>query len=120
MKSSNRMCEALLGQALFSLLLLVASVPAEAADLVVAEARGIGLQIGQAIDPAKPLELKVGQHVTLITSAGVTIKLDGPYNNLPTASQNGGGNGTIVLAALMTQIRRAQAKSARRAGPRRL
>ena len=70
---------------------------------MVAEARGIGLQIGQAIDPAKPLELKVGQHVTLITSAGVTIKLDGPYNNLPTASQNGGGNGTIVLAALMTQ-----------------
>ncbi len=103
MRYNKHIGQAIVGQVFFGLTLLLASAPAQAADLVVVEARGIGLQIGQAIDPAKPLVLKEGQHVTLINSSGATIKLDGPYNNLPTASQNGGGNGPVMLAALMTQ-----------------
>jgi hypothetical protein len=102
MRLSKRTSQATVGQAFLGLVLILASAPAQAADLVVVEARGIGLQIGQPIDPAKPLVLKEGQHVTLINSNGATIKLDGPYNNLPTASQNG-GSGPVVLAALMTQ-----------------
>ncbi|HEY0265328.1 MAG TPA: hypothetical protein VGC16_01170 [Rhizomicrobium sp.] len=76
---------------------------AAAAVLVVAEARGIGLKPGAQLDAAKPLTLKQGQHVTLISETGSTLKLDGPYNQPPTAGGNGGVNLNQTLAALVTQ-----------------
>ena len=53
---------------------------ASAAVLVVAEARGIALKPGATLDSTKPLTLKQGQHVTLISETGATLKLDGPYD----------------------------------------
>jgi hypothetical protein len=103
MRMTSRLSQAFAGQIVFGLAVLLPCASAQAADLVVVEARGIGLHPGEAIDPAKPLMLKEGQHVTLITSSGATIKLDGPYNKPPTAAEGGGGNSPIVLAALMTQ-----------------
>jgi hypothetical protein len=77
---------------------------ASAATLVVAEARGIALRPGSVLDSTKPLTLKQGQHVTLISETGATLKLDGPYDQLPTAGQTGGGVGlNQTLAALVTQ-----------------
>lgn len=70
--------------ALFVVLPLCA---AEAAQYVVSEARGIGISVGTVIDPTKALILKQGQHLTLISEDGDTIKLDGPYQKAPAAAQ---------------------------------
>jgi hypothetical protein len=60
---------------------------AQAAQYVVVEARGIGLKVGAIIDPTKPLDLQQGQHLTLVSDTGQTIKLDGPYHKAPVAEQ---------------------------------
>ena len=60
---------------------------AVAAQYVVVEARGIGLKVGAIIDPTKPLDLQQGQHLTLVSDSGQTIKLDGPYHKAPVAEQ---------------------------------
>lgn len=75
---------------------------ASAANLIVVEARGVGLKPGSTIDSTKPLVLKQGQHVTLISEQGATLNIDGPYNQPPTA---GGGGKTLVatLTALATE-----------------
>ncbi len=78
---------------------------ADAAVLVVAEARGIALKPGDTLDSAKPLALKQGQHVTLVSETGSTLKLDGPYDRPPAAGGGGGGGVGLnqTLAALVTQ-----------------
>ncbi len=73
---------------------------AAAEDLVVVEARGIAYAQGAVIDSTKPLKLKEGQHLTLISQAGVTLKLDGPYDQLPSASGGQGTDLSTKLAAL--------------------
>jgi hypothetical protein len=83
---------------------VLAAGSADAAVLVVAEARGIALKPGATLDSARPLTLKQGQHVTLISETGSTIKLDGPYDRPPVAGAAGGGVGlNQTLAALVTQ-----------------
>ena len=76
---------------------------AGAATLVVAEARGIALKPGSTLDSTKPLTLKQGQHVTLISEAGATLKLDGPYDKPPVAGAAAGVGLNQTLAALVTQ-----------------
>src|SRR5476651_1229908 len=77
---------------------------AGAATLVVAEARGVALKPGTTLDSTKPLTLKQGQHVTLISETGSTLKLDGPYNQPPVAAGGSAGVGiNQTLAALVTQ-----------------
>ena len=82
---------------------LLAPCVAQAADLIVAEARGVALKPGQTIDDSKPLVLKEGQRVTLITPNGATFKLEGPYNRAPAADQASGTPIGQRLAALVTQ-----------------
>jgi hypothetical protein len=83
---------------------LMLTAQADAATLVVAEARGIGLKPGATLDSTRPLTLKQGQHVTLISETGSTIKLDGPYDRPPVAGGAAGGVGlNQTLAALVTQ-----------------
>ena len=97
--------EALMKSTLFLALagVLVAS-QAEAAVLVVAEARGVALKPGDTLDSTKPLTLKQGQHVTLVSETGSTLKLDGPYDRPPVAGGAAGGVGlNQTLAALVTQ-----------------
>jgi hypothetical protein len=89
---------------LFALAVVVCLAPARAANLVVVEARGIGLKPGQMVDGEKPLLLREGQHVTLIAVDGVTLKLDGPFENSPAEAAT---RGRDVLGAavqgLLTQ-----------------
>jgi hypothetical protein len=85
-------------------LLLGGTAAAHAASLVVVEARGISLRPGTTLDAAKVLTLKQGQHLTLISDTGSTIKLDGPYNRAPVASGGGGGvTLSQTLGALVSQ-----------------
>jgi hypothetical protein len=79
-----------------------AATSAQAAQMIVAEARGIGLKPGAMLDTSKPLVLKEGQHVTLISTSGATLKLDGPYSAAPDADKGGTAIGA-KLAALTTQ-----------------
>ena len=81
---------------------LLAPLAASAEDMVVVNARGIGLKPGTKIDAAKPLVLAEGQHVTLVAVNGVTLKLDGPFNK-PPGQASGGGVMTAALGALVTQ-----------------
>ncbi len=81
----------------------LAATAADAASLVVVEARGVGLKPGTTLDAQKPLVLKQGQHVTLISETGSTLKIDGPYNQVPTASGGGGVDLSSTLKALVTQ-----------------
>jgi hypothetical protein len=82
--------------------LLMAGSAVQAASLIVVEARGIGLKPGTSIDSTKPLVLKQGQHVTLISDSGSTLAIDGPYNSPPSAGGQGKSIGT-TLAALTTE-----------------
>jgi hypothetical protein len=75
----------------------LACTAASAAQLVVVEARGIDMKPGTVVDPGKPLVLKQGQHVTLISDSGATLNLDGPYNKPPAV---GGGQGVTLAATL--------------------
>jgi len=76
---------------------------AGAATLVVVEARGIGLKPGTLLQSDAVLHLKQGQHLTLISETGSTLKLDGPYDKPPVAVQGGGVNLSTTLKALVTQ-----------------
>ena len=76
---------------------------ADAAVLVVVEARGVALKPGSTLDSTKPLALLQGQHVTLVSDTGSTLKLDGPYNRPPTAGGAGGVDLSKTMAALVTQ-----------------
>lgn len=82
--------------------LLLAGTAAQAENLIVVEARGIGMKPGSSIDAAKPLVLKQGQHVTLITQTGATLSIDGPYNKPPAAGGQGRSVGA-TLAGLTTE-----------------
>jgi hypothetical protein len=77
--------------------------PAEAAQLVVVEAHGVALRPGQAVDSTKPLQLKVGERLTLVSPAGTTLKLAGPYTGTPDADQGRAVPVANTLALLVTQ-----------------
>jgi len=64
----------------------------------VVEARGIGLKPGSTVDSSKPLVLKQGQHVTLISDAGATLSIDGPYDQPPSAGGSGRSIGATIAA----------------------
>ncbi len=87
---------------LLGAVLALAAGGAQAANLTVVEARGIGLAPGSTIDSTKPLVLKQGQHVTLISDSGATLSIDGPYNQPPSAGGGGKSLGA-TLAALGTE-----------------
>ncbi len=80
----------------------LAPLAASAEDMVVVNARGIGLKPGTKIDASKPLTLEEGQHVTLVAVNGVTLKLDGPFSKAPSQAGSGGGV-AAALGALVTQ-----------------
>jgi hypothetical protein len=83
--------------------MLPVSAP-RAAELIVVEARGIALNAGDVIDDQATLDLKEGQHLTLITADGATLKIDGPYDRAPSPGANGDTSGFgTALRALVTQ-----------------
>jgi len=92
----------MLRKTILALALLLPAGAASAANLIVVEARGIGLKPGTTVDSTKPLVLVQGQHVTLISDTGATLAIDGPYNQPPSAGGSGKSIGA-TLAALGTE-----------------
>ncbi|HEX3483593.1 MAG TPA: hypothetical protein VHT51_00945, partial [Micropepsaceae bacterium] len=81
-------CASRLSTAFISFAVLAGSyATAKAADFIVIDARRVALRVGQTVDSTKPLTLKEGQQITLISPTGATIKLDGPYDKAPDAEQ---------------------------------
>lgn len=66
-----------------ALCLIALSHTALAQSVVVIAARGIALRPGARLDSSQALTLMQGQHVTLISVTGETIKLDGPFTGSP-------------------------------------
>ncbi len=85
-------------------ILLLAAAPAQAGQLIVVEARGVSLAPGSQVDNSKPLVLKQGQHVTLISQSGATIVIDGPNDKPPSQMGQGGLSLGTKLAALATEL----------------
>ncbi len=76
--------------------LMIGAGAAKAADLVVAEVKGVpGLTEGQTIDGSKVLKLDPGQRVTLIDADGKTYNLRGPYQQAPGATQTADAGGVV-------------------------
>jgi hypothetical protein len=101
----------------FAAIALALLVPASAGagQMIVAEARGIALKPGQMLDTSRPLTLVAGQHVTLISSSGATLKLDGPYNGAPD-TDNGGTGLSDRLASLTSNSTRTNQVGTTRTG----
>jgi hypothetical protein len=87
-------------------LLALGARQAAAADLVVVEAHGVRLTPGQAVDGSAPLSLLDGQQVTLLSSSGQIVKLEGP-SEVPPDSQVKGGSTDMssAVTALLTERR---------------
>ncbi|MBF0271158.1 MAG: hypothetical protein HQL98_03645 [Magnetococcales bacterium] len=62
---------------------ILASGSLLASELVVYKAEGIQLTPGQTINTTQPLTLTAGQRVTLLSSNGTAINLEGPFQGLP-------------------------------------
>jgi hypothetical protein len=76
---------------------------ARATDLVVVEARGVGLKSGDIVDSTKALDLDEGQRVTLVTPDGKTVKLRGPFHQSPIGGDATGNSVTVALSGLLVQ-----------------
>jgi hypothetical protein len=100
--------------ATLGILLLFPPATALAQDLVVVQARGIALRPGQVLDSAMPIQLRAGQHVTVISGTGASYTIDGPYNGPAAADQNRGLDLSQKISALVTQRKgRVEAGTAR-------
>lgn len=86
--------------ALWALVAGLVPVSVDAAQLVIVEARGIGFAPGATVDSSRPLVLRQGQHLTLISPDGATLKLDGPYNQAPDRDLGKGVDLRTKLSAL--------------------
>jgi hypothetical protein len=85
----------------FTALIIGAASAAMAAELVVVEARGVGLKQGDVLDDAKPIKLEDGQLLTLVAENGSILTLRGPYDQAPAAG-SGGVDVASALGALAT------------------
>ena len=92
--------------ALSLLFALALPISAHAEQLVVVEARGIAMAQGSSVDSDKPLTLKEGQHLTLVSQSGVTLQLDGAFSGKPAARGASGTSLSEKLAALSTSQKR--------------
>lgn len=85
-------------------LVAVCGAEARASDLIVVEAHGIHLTQGQSVDGSKPLTLLDGQQVTLLSSTGEIVKLEGPSDKAPDSEVKGGSSDVAsAVTALLTE-----------------
>ncbi|MEY3202348.1 MAG: hypothetical protein RIR70_1898 [Pseudomonadota bacterium] len=88
---------------MFRVLLAVLCMPAlaQAADLIVLEARGIALKPGQKIAHDSPISLKEGERLTVIGPDGKSTTLRGPFAGAPMPGAAATTDPKQALAALI-------------------
>jgi hypothetical protein len=91
---------------LFSVIILLSGNVANAQDLVVVEAAGIEMTPGDRIGSSVLLDLGEGQHLTLISTAGVILTIQGPYEGPPVGEQVDGADLESRLRNLLVDDRR--------------
>lgn len=91
-----------------ALLLAAAWLPsagAEAAQLIVVEARGTDLKTGQSVDGTAPLNLAAGARLVMVSAEGTTLTLKGPFSGPPEGDGGGGkGKGNKVADSLKNLV----------------
>jgi hypothetical protein len=88
---------------LFSVTVLLFATVANAQDLVVVEAAGIEMAPGDRVGSSVLLDLSEGQHLTLISTAGVILTIDGPYEGSPAGVQVEGTDFASRLRNLLVE-----------------
>ncbi|HYC02131.1 MAG TPA: hypothetical protein VED40_02500 [Azospirillaceae bacterium] len=86
-------------------LLALAPLAAQAAELVVVDARGVELKVGQTLDGAAPVTLPEGARLSLVSSDGTTITLKGPFTGAPAGGGPAGGNKVVESLATLVAAR---------------
>ena len=89
---------------LFPVLTLMVAGAGNAAELVVIASNQPSLKAGAVIDGSRPMTIPSGGRVTLISSTGRTIVLEGPHDGAPDPSQApAGGDLVRSLSRLIDQ-----------------
>lgn len=70
---------------------------AQAADFVVIQSNNAGVAAGDVISDSATLSLASGASVTLLSAAGETVEISGPFEGKPEA-KSGGGDGAFAVA----------------------
>lgn len=93
------------------------AAPAMAQSLVVAEARGINLEVGSWLDEVRQVKLPAGGKLVVVRTDGVVISLRGPYDG-PLRSQvpTRQGAGRALATLVSTRNDRANRVGAVRSG----
>ena len=91
-----------------SFAVLFSGLEAGAAELVVVEAHGIRLAAGTAVDGAKPLSLEEGQSVTLLSTSGQVVTLEGPLAVAPDDNFKGGSSDMAAAIRALASARSAR------------
>lgn len=86
------------------------SLSVHAAELVVVASTAPDYKVGMVVDGNDPIRVAKGGEVTFISSAGVPLKLVGPYKGVPDTSGNRGEAG--LVDALSDVIRSAPQNTA--------
>ncbi|NCF26315.1 MAG: hypothetical protein GWP69_02970 [Gammaproteobacteria bacterium] len=76
----------------------------QAADLVVIASSDPSIKVGVVIDGVRPMRVAAGASVVMISSAGKTIKLSGPYSGAPDTSASSSDRQLVdSLSRLITE-----------------
>ncbi len=90
-------------------LLAATSSATRASELVVIASTDSEIGVGSVLDGGKAIQLAEGNSVTLVSSDGRTLRLQGPYSGRPDpAPDTGGAGGTNLLDALSEIVRPAE------------
>ena len=81
---------------------------ASAADMVVIQAANAPVNPGDVISDSAPIALDAGASVTVLTAAGQTVEITGPFNGVPEAKSTGGDG---AFAAAISNMLKSQRKS---------
>ncbi len=85
-------------------LLAATSGAASAGELVVIASTDSGIGIGLLLDGGRTIQVADGNSVTLISSDGRTLKLQGPYSGRPDPAPDAGGAGGAGLLDALSDI----------------
>jgi hypothetical protein len=86
------------------LVVLFATVVANAGELVVIDSNAPGLTPGEVLDGSRPLELAPGTAITVVTGDGRVKSIEGPFSGVPFAGEESAPGGSALIRSLSRLI----------------